>query len=190
MKKVFVFLFSSIVIMACNDTATTSSEKKDSSKMDNSSMDNSTAGNEKVDLVYSTDKPSDWIPGDPHHAARVMKALKGYETGNIDDTKQYFADTVVFRGDNYWFKGSNDSLMSEFKNNRARYKDLVIKMQDWESVKSKARNEEYVGMWYTEKATEKNGKADSANYMDDVKIVNGKIVEIDSKVQHYPKKKM
>jgi len=63
-------------------------------------------------------------------------------------------------------------------------------MQDWESVKSKARDEEYVSMWYTEKTVDKKGKSDSANYMDDVKIVNGKIAEIDSKVQHYPKKKM
>jgi hypothetical protein len=190
MKKIIAFLFSSIVFVACNDSATTSSEIKDSSKMDNSSMDNAAANNEKIDFVYTTDKPSDWVPGDPNHAAMVMKGLKGYETGNIDEIKQYFSDSVVFRGDNYWFKGSRDSLISEFKHGRSQYKDIAIKMQDWESVKSKARGEEYVSMWYTEKTTDKNGKVDSANYMDDVKIVNGKIVEIDSKIQHYPKKKM
>jgi hypothetical protein len=67
---------------------------------------------------------------------------------------------------------------------------MVIDMHDWESVKSKSRNEEYVTMWYTEKTTDLKGRKDSANYTDDVKIVNGKIAEIDSKVQHFPKGKM
>jgi hypothetical protein len=185
MKKIFVFLFTSFVFMACNDKATTTSETKDSANLELTSSDN-----RNIDFVYPTEKPSDWIPGDPQHAAMVMKALKGWETGKIDETKPYFADSVVFRGDGYMFKGTRDSLLSEFNMFRSKLKDVVIKMQDWESVKSKARDEEYVSMWYFEKTVDKNGKVDSAHYMDDVKIVNGKIVEIDSKVQHYPKKKM
>jgi hypothetical protein len=133
---------------------------------------------------------SDWVPGDPHHAAMVMKALKSYETGNLNDGKQYLADSVNFFVDGFRFKGTRDSLISILNKARAGYKEMAIDMHDWESVKSKSRNEEYVTMWYTEKTTDLKGKKDSANYTDDVKIVNGKIAEIDSKVQHYPKGKM
>ena len=146
--------------------------------------------NGNVELVYTMKYVSDWVPGDPHHAAMVMKALKGCETGNINDTKQYFADSVAFIGDGYKFKGTRDSLMSEFNKDRAEYKEVAIAMHDWESVKSKSRGEEYVTMWYMQKSTDMKGRKDSANYTDDVKIVNGKIAQIDSKVQHFPKGKM
>ena len=192
MRKIIVLLFSSVLFTACNNTATTTADTKDSSKMDsgNSKMDAGSADNEKVDLVYTMKYVSDWVPGDPHHAAMVMKALKGWETGNINDTKQYFADSVAFIGDFYKFNGTRDSLISVFNKGRAGYKEVVINMHDWESVKSKARNEEYVTMWYSQRSTDLKGKKDSANYTDDVKIVNGKIAEIDSKVQHFPKGKM
>ena len=192
MRKIIVFLFSSVLFTACNNTGTTTADTKDSSKMDTgtSKMDASTADNEKIDFAYTTRDVSDWVPGDPHHAAMVMKALKGYETGNLNDTKQYFTDSVTFTGDGYKFKGTKDSLISAFSKDRARYKEFSILMYDWESVKSKARNEEYVTMWYKQRSTDMKGKKDSANYTDDVKIVNGKIAEIDSKIQHYPKAKM
>jgi hypothetical protein len=135
------------------------------------------------------DRPSDWVPGDPQHAAMVMKSLKAFETGNIVEGKQYFTDTVIFEGDGYYFKGTRDSLLKEFHKDRANYKELVIKIHDWESVKSKARGEEYVRLWRTQKYTFTNGKKDSSEHMEDIKIVNGKIASIDNKVQHYPKKK-
>ena len=192
MKKLIVLLFSPLLFTACNDKATTSADTKDSSKMDSGSskMDANSADNGNVELVYTMKYVSDWVPGDPHHAAMVMKALKGFETGNLDDTKQYFADSVTFIGDGYKFKGTKDSLISEFSKDRAKLKDIVITMQDWESVKSKSRGEEYVTMWYMQKTTDLKGRKDSANYTDDVRIVNGKIAQIDSKVQHFPKGKM
>ena len=52
-----------------------------------------------------------------------MKALKGWETGNINDTKQYFADSVAFIADGYKFKGTKDSLISDFNKDRAMYKE-------------------------------------------------------------------
>ena len=191
MKNLIVLLFSPLLFTACNDKATTSADTKDSSKMDagSSKTDASPADNGNVELVYTMKYVSDWVPGDPHHAAMVMKALKGYETANINDTKQYFADSVTFIGDGYKFKVTRDSLISEFNKERAGYKDFVVTMQDWESVKSKSRGEEYVTMWYMQKTTDMKGRKDSANYTDDVRIVNGKIALIDSKVQHFPKGK-
>ncbi len=65
---------------------------------------------------------------------------------------------------------------------------MHVKMHDYESVKSKNRGEEWVGLWYTETVTPKNGKTDSAMVMDDVKIVNGKVALIDTKMRRLTKR--
>jgi hypothetical protein len=56
-------------------------------------------------------------------------------------------------------------------------------------VISKDKKIEYVTMWYKQITTDKNGKTDSIAVVDDCKIVNGKIVELDEKIQHYAAKK-
>ena len=66
---------------------------------------------------------------------------------------------------------------------------MTVKMGDWESVISKDKKTEYVTMWYREIWTDKKGKTDSLAVIDDCKIVNGKIVELDEKIQHFPAKK-
>ncbi len=71
---------------------------------------------------------------------------------------------------------------------RAGLESMNIRMQDYESVKSKTRGEEWVGLWYTETVTPKGGKTDSTMVMDDIKIVNGKVALIDSKMRHLTKK--
>jgi hypothetical protein len=64
---------------------------------------------------------------------------------------------------------------------------MSIRMHDYESVKSKSRGEEWVSIWYTETTTLKGKASDSAMVMDDVKIVNGKVALIDSKLRHLVK---
>ena len=51
---------------------------------------------------------------------------------------------------------------------------------------SENKKTEYVTLWYKEKWKDKKGKADSIRVVDDCKIVNGKIAELDEKIQHFP----
>ena len=67
---------------------------------------------------------------------------------------------------------------------------MQILMSDFESVRSKDGKTEFVYLWYKQKFQDQNGKWDSISGMDDVKIKNGKIIEIDEKIRLYPKKKM
>ena len=62
-------------------------------------------------------------------------------------------------------------------------------MGDWESVISKDGKTEYVTMWYKQITTDKMGKTDSIAVVDDCRIMNGKIVELDEKIQRIPAKK-
>lgn len=59
------------------------------------------------------------------------------------------------------------------------YKAVDIKMEDWESVISKDKSEEWVTIWYTEHWETKNGVKDSAAMVNDFKLSNGKIVKLD-----------
>ncbi len=62
-----------------------------------------------------------------------------------------------------------------------------MRMQDYESVRSKNRGEDWVSLWYTETTKPNGGKTDSTMVMDDIRIVNGKVAVIDSKMRRLTK---
>jgi len=166
----------------------TQNETKKEDVMSDSKMADSTS-NEKIDFVYTAEDGDNWEPGSRQHAANVMKALKAYETNNIAECMSYFGDTVELRFDNFFAKLSNDSTGKFFAKGRNEQASYTVKMDYWESVKSKDGSREYVSLWYKEFMTDKKGKADSLYVMDDLLIKNGKIATIDQKVRHYPEAK-
>jgi hypothetical protein len=71
------------------------------------------------------------------------------------------------------------------------YSAVKIKMNDWESVISADKTEEWVTLWYKEYHTDKKGNVDSMGVVDDLKIEKGKAVILDEKTQKLgPPKKM
>ena len=184
MKKLFFIPLLALFVFGCDSkTENTDAASTDSSKT-------VTANAAALVYPYTLEEPyRDWQPGDQQHAATAMKALKGYETGDMDACIAGFGDSVEIRFDYYQAKLSNDSLKKFFANQRANYSSMTVKMGDWESVISKDKKTEYVTMWYREIWTDKKGKTDSLAVIDDCKIVNGKIVELDEKIQHFPAKK-
>jgi hypothetical protein len=142
-----------------------------------------------MNYPYTIKNPDGWVPGDRQHTLNVLKSLKAFETGNIDECVTYFGDTVRLRFDEMDQKVSKDSLTALFKKWRAGNKSIKIDMGDWESVKNKFTNEEYVSLWYKQVNEDNAGKIDSLSVMDDMKIEKGKIVELDEKTRKFPKKK-
>ena len=184
MKKILLFACIATFIISCNNKADSTASTSDSTKTEASKS-------EALVYPYTLDEPyRDWQPGDQQHAVTAMKALKGFETGDMDACMAGFGDSVEIRFDYYHAKLSNDSLKKFFTNERANYSNYTVKMGDWESVISKDKKAEYVTMWYKQVFTDKNGKTDSLAVIDDCKIVNGKIVELDEKIQHFPAKKL
>ncbi|MEO7766263.1 MAG: hypothetical protein ABIS01_02515 [Ferruginibacter sp.] len=182
MKQILFKAFLVISIFGCNDKSSTSE-----TKAPDSSVVTTSATDENLDYPYSLEKPyQDWQPGDKKHAVNVMKSLKAYEDGDINSCVAGFGDSVELRFDGYISKISNDSLKKFFTQQRNKLATVKVKMGDWESVISKDKKTEYVTLWYKQIETDKKGKIDSLNVVDDAKIVNGKIVELDEKTQHYP----
>jgi hypothetical protein len=182
-KLLFIACVASLA--ACNNAATTET-KKDSTAT-------TTAMPEKKPVPsfpYTMEKPwSNWQIGDPQHIVTAMNALKGFETGDIAACIKGFGDSVELHFDGYRAKLSNDSLGKWFTNERNNYTAYKVYMGDFESVISEDKKTEYVTMWYKQVMTDKKGKTDSVSVVDDCKIANGKIVELDEKVQRYPAKK-
>jgi len=191
MKKMFFIACTALVVLSCNNSADSKDSKSsDTSKMGDTKMADSKMSAAKVEMPYTLDQPyQNWQTGNPQHAANAMKALKAFETGDIASCVTYFGDSVELRFDNYFSKVSNDSLKKLFTSWRAGSTSITIKMGDWESVISEDKKDEWVTMWYKEIMTDKKGKTDSLGTVNDCKMVNGKIVILDEKIQHLPAKK-
>lgn len=177
MRKTTLVFTAIVLCISCNDAS-----KNDVAKTDSTSS--MPGGN--VSLAYTTKDVPDWERGSEENVAIAMNALKSFETNNFDGIRQHLADSVAFYTDYWEFKGTADSLISEMKKHRSTYSNITIKMEDYESVKSKKTGDEYVSLWYQETSSDNKGKTDSVFCMDDIKIQNGKIKSIDSKLRHYP----
>ena len=188
MKKLLVICAAATLAWGCtNNAESTDAKAGDTTKMGESKM----ADVKLPEMAYSLDRPySNWQTGDPQHAANVMKGLKAFENGDINSCIESFGDSVRVGFDYYQAKLSKDSLKTTLAHQRAMYKSIKIKMDDWESVISADKKEEWVTLWYHQYQTDTKGNTDSLGVVDDLKIMNGKIVVLDEKMQHLgpPKK--
>ena len=178
MKRVFPFALVFITLAACKNAET------DVSK---ATADTSAA---KPDYAYTIERPDGWERGDVKNSVLVLKSLKAYENGNVDECVSYFGDSVELKFDEYEQKLSNDSLKAFLTRSRDGRKSIQIKMEDWESVISSDKTLEYVSLWYKQIEEDKAGKKDSLFVMDDLRVKDGKIVSIDEKSRKYAAKKI
>ena len=178
MKKFFFFLLLATSIVACNNAPI---------EPDPNEAKKESAESENVSMPYNVPNAPDWEKGNIENVAIAMRALKAYETADLNAMQQLMADSIEFHTDNFSFEGTRDSLIQMMKMGRDRYDSMAITMHDYESVKSKKRGEEWVSLWYTK--TQRGETVDSFFVMDDMKIVGGKVAEVDSKTRRLPAKK-
>lgn len=143
-----------------------------------------------VTYPYTLEKPDNWDIGSKENTLLVMNALKAFEDNKIEDCISYFSDTVRWRADYVDMTVGKDSLKAAMTNLRNSLQAIQVKMSDFESVVSKDKKDEWVTLWYTEIVTDKTGKVDSLSMINDIKIANGKIVELNESIRHFPVKKM
>lgn len=173
-KKIMLGAVIAVFAMSCNNAATNENGK---AAADSSS--------EKIDYAYlpANHPPDYWDRGDQKNIALVLKSLKGFETKNVEQALEPFADSILWQVGGFDAKISKDSLRSMFTNDLKNIASVKIIMNDYESVISKDKKLEYVSLWYKQVNTDMKGKVDSMICMDDAKIVNGKIVEMEEKVR-------
>jgi ABC-type Fe3+-hydroxamate transport system substrate-binding protein len=172
MKKIFVIFLGAIAFAACNSKSSTASE----STTDSTGTASTT---EKVDYPYTIDHPDNWNIGSSANTLTALTALKAFEDGDVEKSVSQFGDSVHLQFDALDTTLSNDGLKAMFTNLRNGYKSMNVKMNDWESVVSKDGKEEWVTMWYKQIWEDNKGKKDSADYINDIRLKNGKIIRLD-----------
>jgi len=179
MKQVLSMACIVFLLAACNN------ESKDAPKQGTDAAAPSAA----VTLPYTPEMPyRNWQMGSEQNTLLAMTALKAWETKDYAGLAATLGDSVEVRMDDLRLMMGRDSAMNFFKNARENYTNIKIDMYDWESVISADKKAEYVTMWYKQTWTDMKGVTDSLSVVDDVKIANGKMIELDEKVQRFPKK--
>ncbi len=175
MKKILILSLLICMIISCNNPADKATVKIDSADA-------------KPIYAYTIDKPDNWVMGGAKNTSLALASLKAFETNKIDECISYFADSVDWKADYFEAKLSKDSLRSIFNESWKEMASLKINMHDFESVVSKDKHDEYVTLWYKQTTTDKKGKIDSVEMINDMKMLNGKIIALDESMRHFKKK--
>jgi len=172
MKKLILISLTATIFLSCNNKGSSTNE----TAKDTSTTSLST---QKVNYPYTIEHPDNWEIGNNQNTMNALMSLKAYENGNIDESMKYFGDSVRVQFDGFDKTLANDSLKAMFKQSRSKIKTMEIRMEDWESVISKDKKDEWVTFWYTQKWQDTNGNIDSADIVNDLKMENGKIIRLD-----------
>jgi hypothetical protein len=148
-----------------------------------------TADTTALTFPFKAKYPTKWEKGDDKNTVIILNCLKKYLAGDIKGSVENFGDTVEFISDQYHFKGSRDSLAAILGQLRGEYATITKEFDTWLAAYYPESKETWVTLWYTEKWTDKNGKADSLYYTDDVMLKDGKILVYDEKSRRFPLQK-
>lgn len=170
-NQIFLVLSSAVILASCNTGSNTKTDAGSDSTAKATTV-------QKMDYPYSIDHPDYWEIGSQQNTFNALSSLKAWENKNLDECLKYFADSVQVDFDGLSKKVSKDSLrvlITPGKNT----KNITIKMQDWESVISKDKKQEWVTIWYRQFGESMDGKKDSVDVINDIKMKDGKIQTLD-----------
>lgn len=173
MKQIpLLFMMICTLLFSCKSKSDTDKVKSDTTT--------------KLTYPFTPKYSINWQPGDEKNAVIVLNCLKKYIAGDVKGAVENFADTVEFIGDQFYFKGKKDSLVTILEQTRNDMVSVSKTFDSWMTTYYPDKKDTWVTLWYVEKWTDKKGKTDSLYYTDDVKLKNGKILVYDEKIRRYP----
>ncbi|MBS4064775.1 MAG: hypothetical protein KGZ74_09460 [Chitinophagaceae bacterium] len=179
MKQTLVLLSVVFVLASCNNNTATSSEPAATT----------TAPAADVPLPFALAEPyKNWAIGSNENVAVAMKGLKAFIDNDFTALASIIGDSISLDFDQYQAKLSRDSAIKFFTGIRPTFNDITITMYDYVSVVSADKKSEWVTMWYKQNWKDSKGVADSMNYVNDIRLENGKMVELNEKGSRFMKK--
>jgi hypothetical protein len=175
-QTLFLATLCVVILLSCQSESKPAVVKSDSA-----------VAKEPIAYPFTAKYSLNWQPGDEKNALIVLNCLKHYVDSDMKGAFVDFADTVDFYSDGFHFKGSKDSLQTIIGTERNALASVSKSFDTWLTAYYPDNGENWVTLWYTETTTNKKGKTDSLFYVDDVLIKNGKILEYDEKIRHFPK---
>lgn len=160
MKKFYFFIASAALLTACNNAPTSEGTAGDS-----------TAPKSAVTLPYTAAYSSSFEMGNPEHSASVLQgSWKDWETNNLDNMKNWVADSIwAFHSDGVIVNGV-DSLMAKWKRDRAKYSVVIDSVDAVIPVRSTDQKENWVLVWAREINTKVDGTKDTVALMETWRI--------------------
>ena len=157
MKKFLLLLTAGALLIACND------KKDDDEKEKEHSV--------TVKMPYTPVYSASFGLGNSDYATMVVQgSWKDWETNNLDNMKNWIADTIVaFHSDNTMVKGL-DSMMAVWKRARAKYTSSLDSVHAVIPVYSTDKKENWVLIWAGSIGTNLEGKKDTVEIMETWRI--------------------
>jgi len=175
MKKILLLPLVALFLAAC--------QNKGAKTTDGASIADTTK------YPYTVKKVENWeMNPDKKNLLTGMTLIKTFESLDTASMGKVLADSVWFTLDGYQFKGTKTQFLKQIQGEFAKMNSFKIMMQDYESVINKDKTEEWVSLWYSQISTTKEGKSDTVNLFNDVKMKDGKVVGLSEYVQHLMKK--
>lgn len=181
MKKFMLITCLAFMLASCNDAG---KDKKDAepTKVEGVKID-------EVKLPIPLENPyKNWQIGSTENVVAVMNSINAYIKKDYTALAALIGDSLELNFDYLGVKLSRDSAIKFFMADRPKYNDLSVNMYDYMSVISADKKSEWVTLWYKQSWKNEKGVPDSMAVTDDIRMENGKMVELDEKISHFPKK--
>ncbi len=177
------------IVITCLTVALASCNNADQDKKEAAPAEVKATPVADVKLPYPLQEPyRNWQIGSTENVVAAMSSLKTYIDKDFTAMAGTISDSIDLYFDYFHAKLSHDSAMKFFIADRPKYNDLSVTMYDYVSVISADKKSEWVTLWYKQKWKNDKGVADSMSVTDDIRMKNGKMVELDEKTSHFPKK--
>ena len=160
MKKIFIGA-SITLFAACNS----SSDKAKTESMSTDTTATAVAPKTMPDInsPYPVAYSSKFEMGDPKNAETVLGLWKDWDNGNLANSKDRFADSVMLHfSDGSMIHTTRDSALAMAQKVRDSYTSSVSRVDAVMSVRSTDKNENWALVWGLETNTNKKGKVDSS----------------------------
>ena len=181
MKHFFMVAAIPFLLMACNNA------DKDKATSEPATTEDKTTT--EVKLPFTLESPyKNWEMGSTENVVAAMNIMKAFVDNDVTALAAGIGDSVTFDFDYFQASLSRDSAMKFFAAERSKYSELKMNMYDYVSVISADKKSEWVTVWYKQSWKDTKGVADSMNVVDDIRLENGKMVELSEKVSHFMKK--
>lgn len=164
MKQLLFLALCAALLAACNsEPATIKSENKPDAS--------------NIQLPFTAAYSSQW--NDKVSDADLLTVLNSYKHWQNNDMKALdavMADSVEFESHSgFKYKGPKAGLLEMWAKSRDSLSKVDLVMDAWVKSHSLDKNTDFVTVWYKEIDTYKDGRVDSAYYVDDNLIEKGKI---------------
>ena len=181
MKQFMLISCLAFMLASCNDAA---KDKKDSEPIKVEGVPIA-----EVKLPIPLEQPyKNWQIGSTENVVAVMNGIKAYMDKDFTTMAAVIGDSLELNFDYLHATLSHDSAMKFFMADRPKYNDLGVTMYDYVSVISADKKSEWVTLWYKQSWKNDKGVADSLSVTNDIRMENGKMVQLDEKTSHFPKK--